>query len=470
MAVRWLSAAALLALIIRIYTRVLHVNPTTVGFTLLLYVLLLASAWGLRYAVAVSFAAAVCFNYFFLPPIGALTIADTQNWIALLAFLAIALIGSNLSDRIKAEAAASNRRRRELELLYDFGQRLLSTESAGDLLKAIPQAIVSAFRARGAALYLLAGDRSYFSDARDVQVTKDELRNAVYSANDYDGLKGKAALLSLSIGVRPIGSISVEGELPSQETLEAMSSLIAIAIESANAVEKLARADAAHESDRLRSALLDSVTHDLRTPLTSIKASVTSLLSVKSLSPENRIELLTVIDEESDRLNHLIAQATEMARLDAREVQLVAVRHSIRECIDNALAMSPAESARVQVRLSPNLPDAVVDLPMISKVLVHLIENAGKYSPPDEPIFITAEPDGAQVSVSVADRGTGIDPMQQAMIFDKFYRGQSQRYRIHVSGMGLAISKAVVEAHQGVIRVTSQLGSGFRIYDQSAEY
>lgn len=460
MAVRWTSALALLAIIVAGYVRVVHVNPTTVGFTLLLYILLIASAWGLRYAVVISLTAAVCYNYFFLPPIGAFTIADSQNWIALLAFLATALIGSNLSNRIRRGAAESDSRRRELELLYDFGQRLLSTESAAELPKCIPQNIVSAFRTRGAALYLLSGDRVFLSNPRDVAVTTDQLRNAVYGSTGYESLAPHTALLSLSVGVRPIGAISVEGNLPSRVTLEAMTSLVAIALESASAVEQLARADAANESERLRSALLDSVTHDLRTPLTSIKASVTTLLTLETLTPQARLELLTVIDEESDRLNHLIAQAMEMARLDAREVQPQLARHSLAACIDAAFALIPHLRDRVEVRLAPALPDVTVDRDMIAKVLVHLIENAAKYSPPDEPIFITAELEGPLLSVSVADRGDGIEPMEQSMIFSKFYRGQGQRFRTHGSGMGLAISKAIVEANGGSIRVTSQPGSG----------
>ncbi len=457
---RWCSATILLIAIVALYTRVLHVNPTTVALTLLLYVLLLASHWGLRYAVAISFAAAACFNFFFLPPLNTFTIAETQNWIALLAFLATALIGSNLSNRIKREAAASDSRRRELELLYDFGQRLLSTESTGDLLKLIPQNIVAAFRTRAAALHLAAGDRIYLSDPKEVHVSTNQLRNAVYAGTAYETIAPQTALLSLSVGVRPIGSIAVEGNLPTQETLEAMSGLVAIAIESANAIEKLARADAAHESERLRSALLDAVTHDLRTPLTSIKASVTSLLSQSSLSPDHRTELLTVIDEESDRLNHLIAQATEMSRLDAHAIHLELAPHPIVTCIDTALKQVPLGSRRLEIRLADRLPDVMVDLELIVKVLVHLIENAAKYSPVTEPIFITAEPEAAYLSVSIADRGEGIDPMEQLMIFDKFYRGQSQRYRVHGTGMGLAISKAIIEAHNGTISVTSQPGHG----------
>lgn len=430
--------------------------------TLLLYILLLAAYWGFRYAVVASFASALCFNFFFLPPIGTLTIADSQNWIALFAFLSTALIGSNLSNRIKTEIAVSNRRRRELELLYDLGQRLLMTESTSDLLKAIPQNIVSVFGTRSAALYLSNGDRVYLSDQQQVQFNLESLRHAMHSSNLYDASSPPRALLALSVGVRPIGSIAIEGNLPSQETLEAMSSLIAIRIESATAVEKLARSDAAHESERLRSALLDSVTHDLRTPLTSIKASVTSLLSPLPLDKQQRTELLTVIDEESDRLNRLIAEATEMARLDAREVHLDPAPHSIRECVEQALSeCSVALTGRtVQLRLTDTLPQVMVDLDLIVKVLGHLLENASKYSPSDSPLYISAEVEDAQLAVNVADRGIGIELLEQEMIFDKFYRGRGQRHSSHGSGMGLAISKAIMEAHGGSIRVTSQLGNG----------
>ena len=482
-------AALLLAGIVGAYTHLPDVNPTTVAVTLLLYILLLASTWGFRYALTASFVSSVCFNYFFLPPIGTFVIADSQNWIALVAFLVTALIGSNLSNRIRTQAAAANQRRRELELLYDFGQRLLSTESTQNLLNAIPHNIVSAFRMRTAALYLLNGDRVYFSNPEASKDSLEALRQAVYSANTFRsgrhvslsaGIEAglpkqlqsstelESATLSLLVGVKPIGSIEVEGNLPSRETLEAMSSLIAIAITSATAVEKLARADAAQESERLRAALLDSVTHDLRTPLTSIKVSVTTLLSQEGLEEEARTELLTVIEEESDRLNHLITQATEMARLDAREIRLDSLEHSVREIVEGALLAlgGTLSDRRVELRLPDSIPRVSVDLELITKVLVHLIENATKYSQPGSPVFISGTVDGGTANISVADRGAGIDAMELEMIFDKFYRGQSQRHRVQGTGMGLAISKAIMEAHGGTIGVTSQPGNGsvFTIY------
>ena len=216
------------------------------------------------------------------------------------------------------------------------------------------------------------------------------------------------------------------------------------------------------DPERLRSALLDSVTHEFRTPLTSIKASVTGLLAEGQLAPEERKELLTVIDEESERLNRLVGEAVEMAQLDAHEVKLELHPHTISEVIDAALAESKQvlESNPVEVRLPEQLPPALMDDTWIIKVLRHLLENAVKYSQPGSPIFVSSEVKGDRLITNVADRGSGIDDLERSMIFDKFYRGQSQRYRVQGTGMGLAIVKAIVEAHGGRIGVTSQLGQG----------
>jgi two-component system sensor histidine kinase KdpD len=189
---------------------------------------------------------------------------------------------------------------------------------------------------------------------------------------------------------------------------------------------------------------------------------VSSLLSQEQLASAERQELLTVIDEESDRLNRLVGEAVEMAQLDAKEVKLELRPHAMQEVIDEALDESQQVLAQnpVEVRLPEQLPPAVMDATWITKVLRHLLENAVKYSQPGSPIFISSEVKSDRVITSVADRGSGIDDLERSLIFDKFYRGQSQRYRVQGTGMGLAIVKAIVEAHGGRMSVTSQLGHG----------
>ncbi|MGH9586688.1 MAG: sensor histidine kinase [Acidobacteriaceae bacterium] len=150
-----------------------------------------------------------------------------------------------------------------------------------------------------------------------------------------------------------------------------------------------------------------------------------------------------------------------MAELDAHEVKLELAPHSIRETLDEALTELPLDvQRRVEILVPDALPHVVMDITRIAKVLQHLLENAAKYSPPGSPIFVSAGVERGKLITSVADHGPGIDDLERMMIFDKFYRGQSQRYRVHGTGMGLAIAKAIVEAHGGAIEVTSQLGQG----------
>lgn len=459
---RFAAAVAIVAVIVVFYTRVVKLNATTVALSLLLAVLVVAASWGLTVAVFMAAIAALAFNFFFLPPVGTLTIADPQNWVALIAFLFTAAIASNLSERVRREALEADERRREVERLYGFSQQLLVSENVVELLNAIPQYLVNTFAATDAAIYLIDRDRVYRSAGDERGTSKEDLKIAASRSELVLGREDGMSLVPIRMGVRTLGILVLGVTGVSQQTLEAVGGLIAVAIERAGAVEKLTRTEAARESERLRSALLDSVTHELRTPLTSIKASVTSLLTQDQLATGERNELLTVIDEESDRLNRLIGEAVEMAQLDANEVKLELAAHPIREVIDEALDESKQVLAQnpVEVRIPEQIPRAAMDAAWIVKVLRHLLENAVKYSQPGSPIFISSEVRSDRLITSIADRGSGIDDLERSLIFDKFYRGQSQRYRVQGTGMGLAIVKAIVEAHGGRISVTSQLGQG----------
>jgi two-component system sensor histidine kinase KdpD len=447
--------------IVALYYRVLHVNPTTVALTFLIAVLVVSANWGLRCAVLVSLVATAAFNYFFLPPIGTFTIADPQNWVALAAFLLTAIIASELSERARREAEAATRRRHEVERLYAFSQRLLVAENVVGLLNSLPQHVVQSFACESAAIFVI-GRPDIYRSAATRELSSENLLTAAARGEPIIESEGRVRYVPLRMGVRSVGAIAVSGGEISRETLEAICSLVAIAIERAGAVENLGRAEAAREGETLRSALLDAVTHDFRTPLTSIKASVTSLLSHDELDPSQKHELLTVIDEESDRLNHLVGEAAEMAQLDAKKLELHMELHPIQEAIERAVEETRKLLAEhmLQIDAPVTLPRTRFDLDRIKDVMKQLLENAAKYSPSNTPIRITAESKTSGLTVSVADRGPGIDDFEQSLIFDKFYRGKDQRYRLQGTGMGLAIAKAIVEAHGGTIGVTSQRGQG----------
>jgi two-component system, OmpR family, sensor histidine kinase KdpD len=457
-----LSAITVAAITFLCY-RLLHVNYATVGFGFLLAVLLISANWGLSYATFTAILATVAYNYFFLPPLFRFTIADPQNWIALLTFLVTAVVASQLSERARRNALSAEDRRREFERLYALSQQLWLTENAFELLNVIPKNIVDSFGVSGAAIFIEGKQDAYFFDGASRRLFPlDQLKSISDRGEPVLDREHRICYVPLRMGVRSVGSLAVSGCALSRESLEAIGSLVAISIERANTVEKLTKSEAARESDRLRSVLLDSVTHEFRTPLTSIKASAETLLSDVRLDKPQREDLLQVINEESDRLNRLVGEAGEVAQLDAHQLQFHFEPHQIREAIDRALQnLQPAlRRHSVETHISPNLPLLRMDIDRITEVITHLVDNAAKYSPPNTSIHITAELKGSEVMTSVADHGPGIDAMEQEMIFEKFYRGREQRMIIQGTGMGLPIAKAIVELHGGEIGVTSQTSHG----------
>ncbi len=458
---RYAAALGAIAVLVWLYTR-LDVNKTTVALSFLLVVLFLASRWGLTIATTTAIVATLVFNYYFLPPVHTFTIADPQNWIALLAFLVSAILASRLSERARRETENANRRRKEVERLYSLSQQLLSTENFLELNNSIPLFVRDAFGLTEAAMFLPKRNEVYRTGVEHPELSDEDLKAVSVRGELVIKPEQLISIVPLRIGARPVGSIGLEGTLLSRETMEAVGSLIAISIERAGAVESLSRTEAARESEKLRTAILDSVTHEFRTPLTSIKASVSTLLSSAALDDAGRRDLLDVIDEETDRLNRLVGEAAEMAQLDAQKVELHREPYPVKEIIQAAVDKSVAVLGKHELRLNipESVPEVRADLDRIAEVLIHLLENAAKYSPEATPITVSAEARGRMVEISVADRGPGIDDIEQSLVFEKFYRGRDQRYRVQGTGMGLSISKAIVEAHGGTIGLTSQLGSG----------
>jgi two-component system sensor histidine kinase KdpD len=459
---RYAACIVAAELVVQIYRRVVHVNPTTVALTLLLMVLWVAAYWGFRFSVFLALLATLAFNYYFLPPVGTFTVADPQNWVALFAFLVTAGIASQLADRARRQTDDANQRRRDVERLYSFSQRLLATDNVAELLNSIPAYVRDGFGAKAAAIYLLSSQQVYRTDPKATWLALQDLQIVSSRGEPVIDTQRGISLAPLHLGTRTTGAVGIAGPVLSRATLEALGSMIGVAIERAGAIEKLSQTEAAHQSETLRAVLLDSVTHELRTPLTGIKAAVTGLLSDYNLDDAQRTDLLTVINEETDRLDRLVGEATEMAQLDAHKVELHMAPVDIATVIELAVEQYRAVLAQhpLDVRVPATLPKVLVDSDRIAEVLKQLLENAAKYSPPTSPITITAEQKGDRIMTSVADHGYGIDDFEQSLVFDKFYRGRDHRYSAQGTGMGLAIAKALVEAHNGTITVTSQLGRG----------
>ncbi len=462
MVARYAAALAGVGLITEFYRYHHRFNPTTIAFTYLLAILGVSAIWGLSVSVFMSLAATLTYNYFFLPPIGTFTIADPQNWVALFTFLATSVLASDLATRARNQAAEANRRRREVERLYKFSQRLLSAGNPIELLNAIPRQMVDIFEVGAAALFLIDKQKIYRSGMNLPQLDSDVLKAIVIREDLQIDEEHSLCFAPLRLGTRILGSVGISGPVLSAQSLEALGSLIAVAIERAHAIEMVGKTEAAREGERLKSALLDAITHDFRTPLTSMKASVTSLLSPAKLDDVQRVELLSIINEECDRLNRLVGEAGEMARLEAGDVKLKIETLRVMDLISESLDICKGVLAARPIQIDVKNQELHVraDSSRAREVLVHLIENANLYSSPDMPITISAEEKEDFVFFSVADHGPGIADAELGLIFDKFYRGTDQRYRVQGTGMGLPIAKAIVEAHGGTISVISQLGIG----------
>ncbi len=342
-----------------------QINPTTAALALLLVVLFVATGWGSHPAVAASLLGMICFNFFFLPPIGTFTIADPDNWIAFFAFLVTAMTAGQLSARAKRRAEEADSARREIERLY-------------------------------------------------------------YELQDT--------------------------------------------------FERSSQAQALKQSERLKSALLDAVTHDLRTPLTSIKASVTTLLEdIDSptnsgrnevvLGEEARKEMLEVINEEADRLDRFIDGLTKLARIEAGELQLRPNWSSIDEIIATALKRAEPRTREhhIEVWIEDELPVVRVDEHAVAEVIYTLVDNAAKYSPNGTTIRVSASPNNDEtIKLVVEDEGPGIPAALRERVFDKFYRamrdGDSRVAKSSGTGMGLAIARGIVEAHGGRIWIDERDG------------
>jgi two-component system sensor histidine kinase KdpD len=454
--------AAAAGLVVVVYRSILHVNQTTVALTFLVMVQLAAFRWGLVYSVCLSFGCTLLYNYYFLPPVGSFTIADPQNWIALIAFLASAIFISRISDSERRQAATSEARRSEMERLYQFSNQLLLEENLLDVAAHAPHVVASIFAFDAVVLYLNQSDTAYSSDPRQALVSIDELRAAARQPEALSSRHG-IHIVPLLLGMRASGSIAMAAHASGEYSdglYEAIGGLLGIALERAAALDRTSRMEAARESERLRTALLDSVTHELRTPLTAIRAAATSLLSQSSLEDSQRHEMYSILDEESARLDRLIGQTVEMAQLDSEGIEVRLKPQRLQEVIDMAL-----EDCRILLRGRtvtvelPEMPLIPLDRDLIRRVLRHLLENAVRYSPAGSPVRIGAVIEAERLRVSITDLGQGIDEAEQAYIFDKFYRGSRQRL-LHGTGMGLAIAKAILRAHSGGIEVVSHRDQG----------
>jgi two-component system sensor histidine kinase KdpD len=435
----------------------LPVNATTASLAFLLFVLVVASRWGLIPAIAAALTATLLFNFYFLPPFGTLTVADPQNWIALAALLITAVLASELSNRVQKQAAAAVEQRREVERLYELSRAVLLDSGENSVGSAITQQIAGAFGFDAVLFYDLGADRSFSAGPQELNIPEDELKRVQETVILPDGSRATPVRL----GNKFVGVLAVRGDV-GKPALEAIANLVAITAERAASQEMASLARAARRSEELKSSILDALAHEFQTPLTSIKAASTALLSKPSTLADSQRELLTIIDEETDRLTSQVTEAIQASHLEAGRVKLTRVPTDVAGLVGSVMEQirTRVDDRRIEVEIGADMPCIMVDRELMELAVRQLLDNALKYSRSGTPITLHAHAAAGAVHLSVTDAGPGITSHEQERIFEKFYRGEAIRNKLPGTGVGLNIVKDIVNAHAGTVRVQSDANEG----------
>lgn len=446
--------------VVEFYRFVLHVNQTTIALSFLILILFTAFRRPLIYSVYLSLLCAFFYNFYFLPPYGSLTIADPQNLVALISFLVASISVNQISARERRQAASLAKQSQEIEKLYAFCQRLLLEDNVQQLSKSAPALIAASFQLRAVALYLPEKEPASMWDPEHLLAGMENLHDATQSSEVSSRSASGIRIVPLMLGMRALGVLAMtEGDY-TEGFYDAIGSLIAVAVERAYALERNSRSEAARAGELLRTAVLDSITHELRTPLTGINLAATTLASNPGVDESSRQDLLCVITEESARMNALIDEAVTMAQLTTGEIHLQKTATLLPPVIDDVLAglRTPMRGRELHIDCAAGMPPILMDADLIRRAFKHLLENALQYSPANTAIAISALLVNQKLHVTITNAGQGIPEDEQPFVFERFFRGAAAGAHPNGTGMGLAIVKAIIDAHHGNISVRSQPG------------
>lgn len=457
---RLLACLAGVASITFIGYRVFPVNATTVGFVYLLLLLIIASSWGFLEAALSSVLATLLFNFFFLPPVGTLTIADPQNWVALFTFLVASLIASRLSAMAKRRASEAIERQQDLERLYTFSRAILLIGRGEPFPTQLIRKLADTFELSAAALYECGTAQFHGAGSVEFDGLDHQLLQAALQGKSSTNEARCRTVLPVRLGAEPIASLAVEGVRMPDSVLQGIVNLVAIGLERARAQDLEQQVEAARQSEQLRTTLIDAMAHEFKTPLTLIKATTTALLDNPDEPLASRHEQLTIADEEADRLRELIDDAVEMARLDSTHIAVHLEHCNVRDLIAEVVAsmQTEIEERPFEIIAAEQLPAMLADRRLLKLAIKQLVDNALKYSPPEMAVMIGVTAADGKVAIEVTDHGAGIPVQEQPRVFERFYRSPSVKDQIPGSGLGLSIAHRIATAHNGDLSVKSRPG------------
>ena len=447
-----------------LFSEIVPVNASTVGFFFLIVVLATGTASGFAAGSIVSLGATACYNYFFLPPVGRFTIADPENWVALFTFLLTSLVASHLSDKARKEAEDAKRSQQETERLYALSRAILLTDANRPIGPQAAQSIAQIFESPAVAILDGKTNSTYRGGPAELEGNIEDLNTRLHEVLRLGAPYTSAQfnIWPIALGAKPIGALAMLGMTASDGAVQSILNLVAIALERVRTGEAASMAEAARQSEEFKSTLLDAIAHEFKTPLTSIKAAATGLRIVETALPEGQSELVSIIEEETDRLSQLVTEATRMSEIDAGKVTLkrvVIAANSIIEAAKTSFASGGEERIHISDAATPVA--VLVDQDLTVLALRQLLDNALKYTEPGAPVICRVEQAADQRTViRVIDSGPGIPEQDRERVFEKFYRRPGIRNRVPGTGLGLHIAREIARIQGGDLWVEPALTGG----------
>ena len=454
-----------------------YISPTNLVVIYLLSTVLAAVFLGRGPAIMGAILSVIAFDYFFVPPRLTMAVTDTEYILTFIGLLSVSLVISYLTSQVRAQADAAQRREAQASALYDLGHDLTAAVGLDAVAKTIIDHICQTF-SREVAIFLPEnGNLKLFQASQGLNVAENELAVAVWAfQHAQQAGRGTDTLPEASMHYQPLkttrGVIGVLGIKPMEPSnylspdqrriLDAFANQVALAIEGAQLVEQSHQTELLEATEKLQTALLNSISHDLRTPLVSITGALSSMEEAgTALDEDVRRSLIETAREEADRLNRLVGNLLDITRLEAGAMKLHREACDVQELIGAALEQigSRLKNREVMVEIPPNLPLVNLDFVLFCRVLVNIIDNALKYSSPDKPIEILTRINNQNLEITIADQGEGIPLEDFERIFDKFYRVQRPD-NVSGTGLGLSICKGIIEAHGGSIKVANRPAGG----------
>jgi two-component system sensor histidine kinase KdpD len=442
---------------------ILQVNALTISLIYLLIVVAVASLFGFWQASLISLLAVACLDYLFLPPIFHFDVADPQDWVALATFEVTALAISRLHARERRVAKEVVIHRAGMEQLYELSRSTLLLDLHQPPGPQLAVLIHRIFDLRAVALFDMNLSRQYRMG--DWDAGEENLAKECYLRGTFqDDSSTQTWQRVLRAGLGPVGALVVRGKL-SPIVVDALTSLAAIAIDRYQWFEKEERAETTKKSEQLRTAVLDALAHELKTPLTAVQTASSGLLELGGLT-EPQCNLVTLINGEAVRLNELCTRLLKAVKLEARQVGLEADDVVILDLVSEVLAMHPAEPKRNSIQVTVEDPSLTVraDRGLLTLILAQFIDNARKYSTAGTPITIAARASTTEFLISLHNFGSTIRIEDRERIFERFYRSPELKDAVPGTGIGLSVVKKAAEAHHGHVWVVSDDKEGTTFY------